>query len=109
MAAIVEPGLIGVAVTTSLMPANSAEQKQGQGDAAQYAKLNGFNLGLADAETGRRKAVNATLGDQASTPFEVELMTENGSQTDAVDARTGKVNQVADTTAGENGTGEDAE
>ena len=116
MAAIVATGSIGLAAPAMVKPLMAAEQQNGQDDGAEYAKLSGTKLSLADAVAAAEKqfggkAVNAALdNEQASTTFEVELMTESGSQTVAVDGQTGKVKHVADTADGENGNGtEDAE
>ncbi|WP_260690669.1 PepSY domain-containing protein [Rhizobium leguminosarum] len=113
IAAVIAIGSLGLAATTSLTPAMAAEQKQGQDDATEYSKLAGVKLGLADAITAAEKqfggkAVNAALdNEQASAAFEVELMTDNGSQTVSVDGETGQVKHVADTAEGTGG--EDAE
>lgn len=113
MAAIVA---VGTVVPLTVLPAaQAAEQKDGTDDAAEFAKLNGAKLNLADAVLAAEKsmggkAVNAALdNEQADAVFEVELMTAEGSKSVSVDALTGKVNSVADDTKGENGGENDAE
>lgn len=113
MAAIIAAGSIGVAAIAGPSAATAAEQQAGADDASEYAKLSGGKLGLADAIAAAEKqfggkAVNAALdNEQANAAFEVELMSETGSQTVAVDGRTGAVSKLADTT--ESNAGEDAE
>jgi len=114
MAALIATGAIGIAATAVTLPAMAAEQSPGKDDAAEYAKLNSGKLSLADAVAAAEKqfggkAVNASLdNEQANAAFEVELMTESGSQTVAVDGQTGEIKHVTD--SGENGKdGEDVE
>ncbi len=107
MAALIATGAIGIAATAVTLPAMAAEQSPGKDDAAEYAKLGSVKLSLADAVAAAEKqfggkAVNAALdNEQASAAFEVELMTDTGSQTVAVDGQTGEVKHVTD--SGENG------
>jgi uncharacterized membrane protein YkoI len=114
MAALIATGPVAIAATTIAKPAIAAEQSAGKDDASEYAKLGGAKLSLADAVSAAEKqfggkAVNAALdNEQASAAFEVELMTDAGSQTVAVDGQTGEVKSVKD--SGENGKdGEDVE
>lgn len=113
LAAFAATGTIVVAVAST--PAAAADP-QGKDDAAEYSKLAGARLGLAEAvaaaeKQSNGKAVNAALdNEQANATFEIEIMTSNGSQTLAVDAQTGSVTQVADSTDGEKGSSnEDSE
>lgn len=114
MAALIATSPIGLTVATIAQPAMAAEQGAGKDDAAEYAKLGGAKLSLADAVAAAEKqfggkAVNASLdNEQASAAFEVELMTDTGSQTVAVDGQTGEVKHVTD--SGDGGKdGEDVE
>ncbi|TCL69434.1 PepSY domain-containing protein [Rhizobium sp. BK251] len=106
LAAFVATGTIAIAVATA--PAMAADP-QGKDDAAEYSKLEGAKLGLADAVAAAEKqsggkAVNAALdNEQANATFEVEIMTSNGSHSVAVDAQTGTVTPVADSSDGEQG------
>jgi uncharacterized membrane protein YkoI len=113
MAALVAVGT--VAPLTVFPAALAAEQTNGADDAAEFAKLNGAKLNLADAILAAEKeiggkAVNAALdNEQTDAVFEVELMTADGSKSVSVDAMTGKVNPVDDDAKGENGGENDAE
>lgn len=114
MAALIATSPVGLAATTIAQPAMAAEQSAGKDDASEYAKLGGAKLSLADAVAAAEKqfggkAVNAALdNEQASAAFEVELMTDTGSQTVAVDGQTGEVKHVTD--SGDDGKdGEDVE
>ena len=113
MAAIIAVGTF--APLTVLPAAMAAEHQNGADDSAEFAKLNGAKLNLADTIGAAEKsiggkAVNAALdNEQADAVFEVELMTADGSKSVSVDAMTGKVNPVADDAKGENGGENDVE
>ncbi len=99
IAATLAASAIGLAIP---MHSQAAEQQNAKDDAAEYSKLSGAKISLSQAvDAAERKfggkAVNAALdNEQASAAFEIELMTEKGSQTVAVDGVTGEAATVSD-------------
>ncbi|ULJ72272.1 PepSY domain-containing protein [Rhizobium gallicum] len=106
MAALIATGAIGLAASAASGPAFAAEQHAGQDDGAEYGKLAASKITLSQAIDAAEKkfggkAVNAALdNEQASAAFEVELMTDKGSQTVAVDGATGEAMSAPDTSEG---------
>lgn len=99
MAAMIAAGAIGLAMPTF---GQAADQQNGKDDTAEYSKLSGAKISLSQAVDAAEKkfggkAVNAALdNEQASAAFEVELMTDKGSQTVAVDGVSGEPTAAPD-------------
>ncbi|WP_018897995.1 PepSY domain-containing protein [Rhizobium sp. 2MFCol3.1] len=99
MAAMLAAGAIGLAAPTL---SQAADQQNGKDDAAEYSRLAGAKISLSQAIDAAEKkfggkAVNAALdNEQASAAFEVELMSDKGSQTVAVDGLSGEATITPD-------------
>jgi uncharacterized membrane protein YkoI len=99
MAAMLAASAIGLAVPVT---SQAADQQNGKDDAAEYSKLADAKITLLQAVDAAEKkfggkAVNAALdNEQASAAFEVELMTDKGSQTVAVDGVSGEATAAPD-------------
>lgn len=91
--------MIAAATNSPSLAANQADQTD---DSAEYAKLSGAKLSLAEASMAAEKqfggkAVNAALdNEQQAATFEIELMTDAGTKIVSVDGQSGKAQEVAD-------------